>query len=45
MAGIRTAEQYQAQLRSLLPSGPAWDPERVPELDYVLQGKIGRAHV
>jgi uncharacterized protein YmfQ (DUF2313 family) len=38
MAGIRTAEQYQAQLRSLLPSGPAWDPERVPELDEVLQG-------
>ena len=38
MAGIRTAEQYQAQLRSLLPSGPAWDSERVPELDEVLQG-------
>lgn len=38
MAGIRTAEQYQAQLRSLLPSGPAWDPERVPELDEVLEG-------
>lgn len=38
MAGIRTAEQYQAQLRSLLPSGPAWDPERVPELEEVLEG-------
>ncbi|POA33029.1 MULTISPECIES: YmfQ family protein [unclassified Pseudomonas] len=38
MAAIRTAEQYQAQLRSLLPSGPAWDPERVPELEQVLQG-------
>ncbi|MDR6957473.1 uncharacterized protein YmfQ (DUF2313 family) [Pseudomonas brassicacearum] len=38
MAGIRTAEQYQSQLRSLLPSGPAWDPERVPELDEVLEG-------
>ena len=22
----------------LLPSGPAWDPERVPELERVLQG-------
>jgi uncharacterized protein YmfQ (DUF2313 family) len=38
MAGIRTAEQYQTQLRSLLPSGPAWDPERVPELEEVLGG-------
>ncbi|MEB2652053.1 putative phage tail protein [Pseudomonas siliginis] len=36
MGGIRTAVQYQAQLRNLLPSGPAWDPERVPELDAVL---------
>ncbi|MGK3117430.1 DUF2313 domain-containing protein [Pseudomonas corrugata] len=38
MAGIRTAGEYQAQLRSLLPSGPAWDPERVPELEEVLEG-------
>lgn len=38
MAVIRAAAQYQAQLRSLLPSGPAWDPERVPELDDVLAG-------
>ena len=38
MGGIRTAAQYQAQLRALLPSGPAWDPERVPELEEVLQG-------
>ncbi|MEJ1225641.1 putative phage tail protein [Pseudomonas sp. CCNWLW56] len=38
MAAIRTAEQYQTQLRSLLPSGPAWDPERVPELEQVLEG-------
>ncbi|MGE8310365.1 MAG: phage tail protein, partial [Pseudomonas protegens] len=33
MAAIRSAAQYQGQLRSLLPSGPAWDPERVPELE------------
>ncbi|WP_095108032.1 YmfQ family protein [Pseudomonas sp. Irchel 3E20] len=38
MVGIRTAGQYQEQLRRLLPSGPAWDPERVPELHQVLQG-------
>ena len=38
MAGIRTAAQYRTQLRSLLPSGPAWDPERVPELEDVLAG-------
>ncbi|UVM37676.1 YmfQ family protein [Pseudomonas sp. B21-017] len=38
MAGIRTAAQYHTQLRSLLPSGPAWDPERVPELEDVLAG-------
>lgn len=38
MAGVRTAAQYQSQLRSLLPSGPAWDPERVPELEEVLEG-------
>jgi uncharacterized protein YmfQ (DUF2313 family) len=38
MAVIRTAAQYHAQLRSLLPSGPAWDPELVPEIDLVLSG-------
>lgn len=38
MAVLRSAEQYRNQLRSLLPSGPAWEPERVPELDQVLEG-------
>jgi len=38
MAGVRTAEQYQEQLRSLLPAGPAWDPEQVPEIQQVLLG-------
>lgn len=38
MAVARTAEQYRLQLRGLLPSGPAWDPELVPEIDLVLQG-------
>ncbi|WP_416772086.1 YmfQ family protein [Pseudomonas sp. RHF3.3-3] len=38
MAGIRTAAQYQEQLRSLLPAGPAWDPELVPEIQQVLLG-------
>lgn len=38
MAGIRTAEQYQEQLRSLLPAGPAWDPEQVPEIQQILLG-------
>jgi len=32
MAVARTAEQYHLQLRGLLPSGPAWDPELVPEI-------------
>ncbi|MDR3661593.1 MAG: DUF2313 domain-containing protein, partial [Mycobacterium sp.] len=31
-------EQYQEQLRSLLPAGPAWDPEQVPEIQPVLLG-------
>lgn len=35
---MRTADDYKAQLRALLPPGPAWDPERVPELDLVLGG-------
>lgn len=38
MAGLRTAEEYKAQLRALLPLGPAWDPELVPEVDLVLTG-------
>lgn len=38
MAGVRTAEQYRDQLRALLPSGPAWDPELVPEVGLILAG-------
>ncbi len=38
MAGVRSAEQYKEQLRMLLPLGPAWDPELVPEVDLVLDG-------
>lgn len=38
MAGVRTAAQYKQQLRALLPLGPAWDPELVPEVDLVLEG-------
>mgnify|MGYP003600650286 FL=1 len=38
MAGLRSAAEYQAQLMALLPSGPAWDPETVPELKVVLAG-------
>lgn len=38
MAGLRNAAQYLSQLRSLLPSGPAWEPEHVPQLQQVLQG-------
>lgn len=38
MAAVRTAEQYKDQLRALLPLGPAWDPELVPEVDLVLTG-------
>lgn len=38
MAGVRTPGQYKAQLRALLPLGPAWDPELVPEVDLVLGG-------
>ncbi|NWB94633.1 DUF2313 domain-containing protein [Pseudomonas gingeri] len=38
MAAVRTAEQYQEQLRSLMPAGPAWDPEQVPEIQQVLLG-------
>jgi len=38
MAGIRTAGQYQEQLIALLPSGPAWDLEALPQLRTVLDG-------
>ncbi|WP_416739099.1 YmfQ family protein [Pseudomonas sp. NFX71] len=35
---IRTAEEYRLQLQGLLPSGPAWDPDLVPEVSRVLGG-------
>lgn len=38
MAVIRTAEEYRAQLQGLLPPGPAWDTELVPEVALVLSG-------
>lgn len=38
MAVARTADQYRQQLRGLLPAGPAWDPELVPEIDLILTG-------
>ncbi len=38
MVVIRTAEHYAGQLQALLPPGPAWDPERVPELQHVITG-------
>ncbi|PHX39825.1 phage tail protein [Pseudomonas sp. NZIPFR-PS2] len=38
MAGVRTAEQYRTQLQALLPPGPAWDPELVPEVGLILSG-------
>ena len=38
MAVIRTAEEYRLQLKGLLPPGPAWDPELVPEVALVLSG-------
>ncbi|UZE30320.1 YmfQ family protein [Pseudomonas asplenii] len=38
MAVIRTAEDYRVELQGLLPSGPAWDPELVPEVALVLSG-------
>lgn len=33
----RSAKDYHAQLRSLLPPGPAWDIEFTPEVDQLLQ--------
>lgn len=38
MAGLRDSVQYKAQLRALLPAGPAWDPELVPPLETILSG-------
>lgn len=38
MAGLREVSEYRAQLRALLPPGPAWDPELVPELETILSG-------
>ncbi|WP_435035175.1 YmfQ family protein [Pseudomonas neuropathica] len=38
MAVLRGVAQYRNQLRSLLPSGPAWELERLPELNQVLEG-------
>lgn len=38
MAGLRGAAEYRTQLRALLPAGPAWDPELIPELEKVLSG-------
>ena len=35
---VRTADQYLSQLTALLPQGPAWDMERMPELALVLRG-------
>lgn len=35
---VRTADEYLSQLKGLLPMGPAWDLERVPELAAVLVG-------
>ncbi|UVK81424.1 YmfQ family protein [Pseudomonas sichuanensis] len=35
---MRSSAQYKQQLRALLPLGPAWDPELVPEVDLVLEG-------
>ncbi|UVN46248.1 YmfQ family protein [Pseudomonas mosselii] len=34
---VRTASDYHAQLRSLLPPGPAWELEFNPGLDQLLQ--------
>lgn len=36
--GLRTAADYHDQLRALLPPGPAWDAELVPEIDAYLRG-------
>ncbi|CAG4906004.1 YmfQ family protein [Paraburkholderia saeva] len=36
--GVRTADDYLSELRQLLPRGPAWDADLVPDIDAVLQG-------
>lgn len=38
MAGLRDASEYRAQLRALMPAGPAWDPDMVPELETIISG-------
>lgn len=38
MAVAHTAADYLAQMRALLPPGPAWDAEQVPELADLLEG-------
>lgn len=35
---VRDAGEYHAHLRELLPPGPAWDSELVPEVDAALRG-------
>lgn len=35
---VRDAADYHDQLRALLPPGPAWDAELVPEVDAALRG-------
>lgn len=35
--GLRTAADYYAQLRALLPPGPAWDASLAPEFDSYLR--------
>lgn len=35
---MRSADEYLQQLTALLPPGPAWDFERIPELGVVLTG-------
>jgi uncharacterized protein YmfQ (DUF2313 family) len=35
---VRAREDYHDQLRALLPPGPAWDAELVPEVDAALRG-------
>ncbi|MDH1442070.1 YmfQ family protein [Pseudomonas sp. GD03721] len=35
---VRTAADYHDHLRALLPPGPAWDADLVPEVDAALRG-------
>ncbi|AOK40847.1 YmfQ family protein [Burkholderia vietnamiensis] len=41
MGDVRTASDYLAQLRQLLPPGPAWDVELAADVDAVLRGLSG----